>query len=463
MWPDVEVPQSGSVGQSEAERWFESAPSPSRFEDVGDGAGAGGVTLEGVGNGGGEFLRPVIVEESEQPGGVGSERFSALGESLEEGGGGGDGGAEAVAGGVGVGLAGGGEEPFEMVGVLDGLCGVVAAAVAGELGLLIEDADAGVAGEQRQGLSDVGVGDGVEIAVEADIGGLSGADGADEFGLEGMGGEREESGLLFGPGVGDGAVRHLGVAPMVGDLVAPAPELVVEVVEVSEGSGGEEGMPQVLDLSFDLSFLVAASRRAGAGGEVVVAGEFEQSGVELDGGAAAVEDGGSEVVVDEGAGDAAEGLEGLDMSAEEALEGLVEGEEGGDGAGVAEDHDESGDGAGAASDADLAEGAPVDLCGLAGQGDDAAVDGAGGLGAQASDEASDLDDGAGIAALPDPLVDTGGAQGGVLGRGVADERQIRVEGAGPARAPADASRPALDGGADGLTVEAELGRDGRVR
>ena len=49
---------------------------------------------------------------------------------------------------------------------------------------------------------------------------------------------------------------------------------------------------------------------------------------------------------------------------------------------------------------------------------------------------------------------------GYLGRGVADERQIGVEGAGPAHAPADASRPALDGGADGLTVEAELGRDG---
>ena len=141
-----------------------------------------------------------------------------------------------------------------MAGVLDGLCGVVAAAVAGELGLLIEDADAGVAGEQRQGLSDVGVGDGVEIAVEADIGGLSGADGADEFGLEGMGGEREQPGLLFGPGVGDGAVRHLGVAPLVGDPVAPAPELVVEVVEVSEGPGGEEGVLEVLDLSLDFPF-----------------------------------------------------------------------------------------------------------------------------------------------------------------------------------------------------------------
>ena len=182
--------------------------------------------------------------------------------------------------------------------------------------------------------------------------------------------------------------------------------------------------------------------------------------MELDGGAAAVEDGGSEIVVDEGAGDAAQGLEGFDVSAEEALQGLVEGEEGGHGAGVAEDHDETGDGAGAVSDADLAEGAPVDLGGLAGEGDDPTVDGPAGLGPQALDDASELVDRPGIAALSDHLVDAGGAQGGVLGQGVADERQVGVEGAGPARAAADADRLALDGGADGLTVEAELGRDG---
>ena len=90
------------------------------------------------------------------------------------------------------------------------------------------------------------------------------------------------------------------------------------------------------------------------------------------------------IVVDEVAGDAAESFEGVDVAPQKALEGLVEGEQGGDGARVAEDHDESGDGAGAVSDADLAEGAPVDLGLLTDQGDDAAVDGAGGLGPQAS-------------------------------------------------------------------------------
>ena len=123
-----------------------------------------------------------------------------------------------------------------MLGVLDGLSGVVAAAMAGELGLSVEDADAGGAGEQGERLADVGVGNRVGIAVEADVGGFARADGADEFGLEGMGGERQEAGLLFGPDVGDGTVGLVGVASAVGDVVAPASELGVEVVEVAEGA-----------------------------------------------------------------------------------------------------------------------------------------------------------------------------------------------------------------------------------
>ncbi len=193
---------------------------------------------------------------------------------------------------------------------------------------------------------------------------------------------------------------------------------------------------------------------------MVVAGEVEQAGVKLHGRAAAVEHGAAQVVVDEVAGDAAEGFEGVDVAPQKALEGLVEGEQGGEGARVAEDHDESGDGAGAVSDADLAERAPVDLRGLAGQRDDPTVDGAGGLRPQALDEASDLDDRAGIAALADHLVDARGAQAGVAGQRVADERQIRVESAGPAHPAADTARLVLDRSPDRLTVEAELGRDG---
>ena len=96
---------------------MEPAPRASRFE--------------GDGDGGGEFLRPVVVEQREEAGGVRTQRLSAFGEALEERGGGGDGDAEAVAGGVCVGLAGGGEEAFEVLGVLDGQSGVEAAAGGG--------------------------------------------------------------------------------------------------------------------------------------------------------------------------------------------------------------------------------------------------------------------------------------------------------------------------------------------
>ena len=129
-----------------------------------------------------------------------------------------------------------------IAGVLDGQSGVVGAVMVGQLGLSVEDADAGGAGDQGQRLSDVGVGNRVAIAVEADVGGLAGADDAHQVGLEGMGGQRQQTGLLR-PDVGDTAVGLVGMTPAVGDLVSPAAELGVDVVEVAEGAGGEEGVP----------------------------------------------------------------------------------------------------------------------------------------------------------------------------------------------------------------------------
>ena len=193
---------------------------------------------------------------------------------------------------------------------------------------------------------------------------------------------------------------------------------------------------------------------------MVVAGEVEQAGMKLHGGAAAVEHGAAQVVVHQVACGASQRLAGVNVPPQEALQRLVEGEQRGQSARIAEDHDESGDRACALSDADLAERAPVNLRGLAGQGNDPAVDGAVGLGPQAPHETADLDDRARIAALADHLVDPRGAQTRILGQGVTDERQIRVEDAGPTHAGADACRLALHRGADRLMVEAELGRDG---
>ena len=93
-----------------------------------------------------------------------------------------------------------------------------------------------------QRLADVGVGDRVEVAVEADVGRLAGAHGAHQVGLEGMRGQGQQAGLLFSPDLGDTAIRLVGMRPPVGDLVSPASELGVDVVEVAEGAGGEVGV-----------------------------------------------------------------------------------------------------------------------------------------------------------------------------------------------------------------------------
>jgi hypothetical protein len=98
---------------------------------------------------------------------------------------------------------------------------------------------------------------------------------------------------------------------------------------------------QVLDLPLDAAFFIAAGDGAGLWGEVVVAGELEQAGVEADVIADALEDDALQIVVEDGAGHALERGEGLDMAAQETLERLVEGEAGVAGARPGEDEREA--------------------------------------------------------------------------------------------------------------------------
>ena len=66
MGPDVDVLQPWAIGQGESEGRLAAALPASGFEDVGDGAGAEGVAFESDGDGGGQLLRPVVVEQGEQ-------------------------------------------------------------------------------------------------------------------------------------------------------------------------------------------------------------------------------------------------------------------------------------------------------------------------------------------------------------------------------------------------------------
>ena len=191
-------------------------------------------------DGGGEFLRPVVVEQGEEAHGGGAQRLAARREAVEEGGGGRHRHAEPVPGGVDVGLARGGEPAVEMRGVFDGLPRVVAALMAGELGLAVQDPDGGRAGYERQGAAHVRVGNRVVVSIKADIGRLAGAHRAQHVGLKRMHRQGKQSGLFLGQHVGDRPVLLLGMAPLMRDVVPPATKLGVEVVEVAKRPGHKE-------------------------------------------------------------------------------------------------------------------------------------------------------------------------------------------------------------------------------
>ena len=356
---------------------------------MGDRAGAEGIAREGRGDRRGKRLRPVVVEQGQEAPGVWAPGLAACREALDGGGGGRD--AEPVPpGGVDVGLVRGGEPALEMRGVVEGLPRVVAAPMAGQFGLAVQEPDGGRAGHEREGAPHVRVGNRVLIPIEADVGRLAGAHRAQDVGLKRVRRQGEQPGLFLRQHVADRSVPVLGMAPLMGDVVPPAAKLRVEVVEVAKGPGRKERVPEVLDLALDFPLLIAAGRRTGPGRKVIVPRELAQAGMKLNRRAPPIKHSAAEIVVDQGPGTPAQRLEGGDVSAEEALERLVQREEREEGARVAEDHHEAGDRAHAVADADRAKRTPVDLCLLAHQGDHAAIDVRGRLGPQAPHQSADL-------------------------------------------------------------------------
>lgn len=149
-----------------------------------------------------------------------------------------------------------------------------------------------------------------------------------------MRGQRQEPRLLLHQHVGDGPIALLGMRTLVRDLVAPAPKLRIQVVDIGKRARRKEGVPQVLDLSLDLPLLVGAVRRAWPRRKVIVTGELEQPRMKADCGARALEDGAAQIIVDQGPCHARPSVKGVDMAAQKALQRLIDGEEGADGARV---------------------------------------------------------------------------------------------------------------------------------
>jgi len=254
MRGDLEVTDARTVGQDHRHGRLGATVAAPGFEDVGDGAGAHRVAREGDLDGGGEFLWPIILEEREQSDQMRPEHVAALGQAGKQGRRDRHGQTQAVAGAGRIRLVGGREESLDMRRILDGLSGVVAASMPCDLVGARDDPDGDRAGQQGEWTADVGVGNRVAVAIEADIREFAGDDGPHQLGLEGTRGQRQEPRLLLREDLRDRLVALLGMQALMGDLVPPALKLRIEIVHVAKGPGGEEGVPQIADLALDFAF-----------------------------------------------------------------------------------------------------------------------------------------------------------------------------------------------------------------
>jgi len=189
-----------------------------------------------------------------------------------------------------------------------------------DLGAAVEDADQTVGGEQRQWPAHGLMRDRVVVLVKADVDGLRRADGAHEVGVEGMDRQFHQPGGLLREGGLHGLAIVLGPRPLGGDLASPHQRLTVEVDKGRETTGCEERIADVPDDPFDDPLLVSACRTTCTGGVVVMGGQFDQPRIEMDRASTALQNGGTEVVVQDYPGDPAQIREGVHVAAQEALQ-----------------------------------------------------------------------------------------------------------------------------------------------
>ena len=425
---------------------------------MGDRPGAEGLLVQRLGDGSGQFLRTIVIQQRQQADHVRPQRRPAGGQSLKQGHRGGDGDAEPVAGRVRIRLARHGPQPLEMRRILDRVAGAIAAPMARHLHTPVDEPDGGRAGEQGQRVADAGVRNRVTIAIKADVGRLAGAHGAHQVRGQRVRRDGQEPGLFVGEDLGHRPVALVRVAPGVRDLVAPAAKLGIEIVGIAKGPRRKERMAEVLDLSLDLALLIAAPRRTRLGREAVVPGQFQQARMKLNRRAPSIEDRAPQVVIHQRTGDPPEGVERRDMASEKTLERLVEGEEREERARVAQHHHEARDRADAMPQGDRAKRPPIDLGLLPHERDHAAIRAGRDGGAQVTHEAPHMARRPGIAALAEHLVEPGRAQARKLRQGVPDQGEKRIE---RTRAPRPPRRPGvqLNRAADRVVVDAKRGRD----
>jgi hypothetical protein len=246
--------------------------------------------------------------------------------------------------------------------MLDLLCAVVAACVTRDFCRAVEHSHFVLVSDQRQRLLHELMRDAVVVLVEAQIWLLAACRRKDECTVETVRGQTQEHGLLRAQRLRDRRLvrvsRYLSCVRDAGD---PLVELAIQVGERRVTACSEKAVTQVLDRALDLAFLVATARRTWLWRKVVVPSEFQDARVKADVLTYTFEHHTFEVVVEQDARHAAQGLERFHVTAHKALECLVEREARVHRAAVAEHHHEARQCALGRADSHLAEARPIHL------------------------------------------------------------------------------------------------------
>ena len=129
--------------------------------------------------------------------------------------------------------------------------------------------------------------------------------------------------LFLGEGFVDDALRG-GVDTGIGDVVEPTAELSVEIVEVAERTAEEEVLANVAERPFNFALGLGPVRPAGTGLETVMPGKIEEAAV-IDDEAFGIlaDDRGLHAVIEDLARSPANGFERGNVTAQHALQVLV--------------------------------------------------------------------------------------------------------------------------------------------
>ena len=162
-----------------------------------------------------------------------------------------------------------------MAGIENLPLAIVGARMSGDLACAIQQPDRHIGSHQGERPAHGLRRDRVVVEIEADVDRLAGADAFDAIGIEAMRRQRDQTRLLVGEDLVDGAAVLSWPAPLVGDLVAPLPGLPVALGQGRETPAGPEGIAHVADGALYAPLLIPGPNLAGMGGEMIVGGQLD--------------------------------------------------------------------------------------------------------------------------------------------------------------------------------------------